>query len=460
MLEFVQKIKPENVFIVLASIFGLIFLFVVPPTQVPDEIVHFYKAYQVSEGKFLGQVQGKLAGDYLPKSLELFGVDLEKQKIPFHPETKLSIPVLLAELNRPLQPKKQVFVDFRGALLYSPVPYLPQALGIALGRLFSLPPLVLFYLGRLFNLAVWIALIQLAIRWVPVHKWVWTLLALTPMSVFLGASLSADAPTNALAFLLIAITLRFALDIRGPLQNKDFVLLFSIGLLLALSKQGYFLLGLLVLLIPVERFGSLHRKLAVSLLFVGLYVVVTLGWTWLGRHLFVPNMSGVGVSPQAQLIHSLKHPDRMLGVLVKTYNLNITYYVDSWIGVLGWVDTRLPDYLYTFFRVLIIAVALVDVQIRPELKVSQRLLIGVVFLAGVGLILATGYLFFTPLGKGRILGIQGRYFIPFMPLLLLLFYNRKLQIPKGVLISVVTISTLLGLALATQTLIIRYYIPV
>jgi uncharacterized membrane protein len=459
-MKFVDKIKPESVFIVLASVFGLLFLFVVPPSQVPDEMVHFYKAYQVSEGRFLGKTQDELAGDNLPDSLRMFGRALINQNLPFHPENKQSIPLLLAELSQPLNPGKQAFVDFRGALLYSPVPYLPQAFGIALGRLLSLPPIILFYIGRLFNLAVWIALIQLAIRWIPLHKWVLALLALTPMSVFLGASLSADASTNALAFLLIAIILKFSFVGDEPLQNKDFALLFAVGILLSLSKQAYLFLGVLILLIPIERFGSLQRKLAISLLFVGLCTAATLGWTWLGRHLFISNMVESGVAPQAQLVYLMKHPYRIFDVLSKTYYASFAFYLDSWIGVLGWVDTRLPDYVYSIFKVLILVIALLDVQIQYKLKIPQRLLIGATFLAGAGFVLATSYIFFTPLAKGRILGVQGRYFIPLMPLFLLLLYNRKLWLPKGIMAGAVTISALLGLAFAAQALIVRYYIPV
>jgi uncharacterized membrane protein len=459
-MKFINKIKPENVFIVLASIFGLIFLFVVPPIQVPDELAHFNKAYQVSEGKFFGEVQGKLAGDYLPESLNLFGATLLSQGIYSHPEIKQSIPMLMAELSRPLNPGKQAFVDFRGALLYSPVPYLPQAFGIALGRLLSLPPIILFYLGRLFNLAVWIALIQLAIRWVPLHKWVWVLLALAPMSLFLSASLSADAPTNALAFLLIAVTLKFAFVGDEPLQNKDLALLFTVGILLALSKQAYLLLSGLVLLIPIKRFGSLRRKLMISLIFIALCVAASLGWTWLGRHLFVPNRVGAGVSPHGQLVYLLKYPGQIFNVLSKTYYSYFAFYLDSWVGVLGWLDTRLPDYFYTIFEGIVLAVALVDMQVQYQFKISQRLLIAATFLAGVGFILGTSYIFFTPIGKGRILGVQGRYFIPLMPLFLLLLYNHRLRLPRAILVGVVTLFALLVLALTTQVLIIRYYVPV
>ena len=51
-----------------------------------------------------------------------------------------------------------MFVDFAAAAVYPPVPYIPSAIGIRVGRLFGASPFVLVLLARLAELAAFIAL--------------------------------------------------------------------------------------------------------------------------------------------------------------------------------------------------------------------------------------------------------------------------------------------------------------
>ena len=60
-----------------------------------------------------------------------------------------------------------MFVDFAAAAVYPPVPYLPSAIGIRIGRLFGASPFILVLLARLADLAAFIALVALAIRRLP-----------------------------------------------------------------------------------------------------------------------------------------------------------------------------------------------------------------------------------------------------------------------------------------------------
>ena len=46
-----RNIQPEKAFLVLALIFGIAILCINPPFQVPDEQVHFYKSYALTDGQ-------------------------------------------------------------------------------------------------------------------------------------------------------------------------------------------------------------------------------------------------------------------------------------------------------------------------------------------------------------------------------------------------------------------------
>lgn len=45
--------KIENIFILFALLFGLLFVFVTPPFQSVDEQAHFFRAYGISSGQFV-----------------------------------------------------------------------------------------------------------------------------------------------------------------------------------------------------------------------------------------------------------------------------------------------------------------------------------------------------------------------------------------------------------------------
>ena len=59
-----------------------------------------------------------------------------------------------------------------------------------------------------------------------------------------------------------------------------------------------------------------------------------------------------------------------------------------------------------------------DDREAPRLPASTRAVLAGVGLLGVLAIPALLYVSATPLGAGRVIGIQGRYFLPFLPLAL------------------------------------------
>ncbi len=69
---------------------------------------------------------------------------------------------------------------------------------------------MIIYLARFANLLLYVLIVYSAIKLTPVHKWVFFLLALMPMTLYEAASLSADSFTIAVSFLLIALFLKFS----------------------------------------------------------------------------------------------------------------------------------------------------------------------------------------------------------------------------------------------------------
>jgi len=254
-----SRIIPEYAFLGVSLVFGLLMVMVTPPFQVPDEPSHLYRSYQISEFNIFKYK------DDVPQSLIQLASISNRMKFMAHEKT--SKKEILALANIKLNPENRTSAESPNYIM----PYLPQAFGIFIGKLFHLEPLWLFYLGRVFNLLVSVILIFIAIKTTPVLKWLFFLLSIMPMTVYQMSSLSYDALTISLSFLLIATILNYALNEAKVIRVRDIMILFLISIILASAKPPYYIIAFSFLIIPVKKFGSWKKFLFV---FAGLAAAI------------------------------------------------------------------------------------------------------------------------------------------------------------------------------------------
>jgi uncharacterized membrane protein len=364
--------------------------------------------------------------------------------------------------NIPLRPQETQFTFFGNTALYSAVPYLPQAFGIALSNLLNLPPLYAMYAGRLCNLLAWLGLVYLAIRIAPAFKWVLALLALTPMSIHLAGSLSADPVTYGLAYLLLATVLHHALRAEPTTMptGRSIAYVATLAVLVTLCKSAYVVLAALVAMIPPSRFGSSWRYLGSVAAVLAVAAVVLAWWTAMVNHLFIPRYSPEPAPPVSQLAYIMGHPLIFLNAIADTLLLNYQDYWRMFIGRLGWLDTPLPHWLTASYSIVLVGAALLDHRPGLELVVWQKAGLAVVASSTVLLMYTALYLQWNTVGSPIIEGVQGRYLIPVAPLVLLLLYNHRLQIsaPGAVVATAVGLFTGLALVQSLYILVLRYYV--
>jgi len=406
--------------------FGGLLLAITPPFQAPDEQVHFYRAYQVSDGGLIAEKRGGKSGGWLPESLP--AIIGPYMRLRHHPRRKTTVDVILATFAIPLDRSSRRFVSFETSAVYTPIPYLPQSLGISLGKALDLGPLTLLYLGRGANLIVSLLLLLLAVRVAPAFKWVFVLLAVMPMAAFQMASVSADAFTNAIALLFTAMILRLALT-ESNVDARALAALLAASLLLSLSKHAYSALLLLFLAIPVSRLGSPRRYLAVFASLVALNAAALAGWAFVMEGVYAPPAWLNHVDPAAQLRWIAANPIQFSGILLERYSVpGARVYLDLMVGrVLGWMDAPIPYAVIKSYQFVLIAAALFDS--RTEIRMGARIKIVAlaVVLVGLAVIGTMAYVGGSAVGANRIRSLQGRYFIPLSPLLLLMLYNRTLR---------------------------------
>jgi uncharacterized membrane protein len=458
-----QQLSSDSVFLAVAGVAGLAFCIITPPFQVPDEIAHYYRAYQVSEGHLVARPANGGYGDLLPE-------DMEKQvkglvgTVGFNPETKYDAGKSWRNLRQPLDSKRLSEVDFENTAAYSPMAYMPQAVGVGAARTLKLSLVAQLFLGRLVNLAVWIALVFCAIRLIPFGKWALFALALTPMSLFEAASVSPDALVNGSAFLFAAVCLRLILATRA-ITRWEYTWLVVPVVIFALTKVVYLPLTALLILVPAKNFGSSRKKwifitaaLMTGLLLAGL-------WNYRVRHIQELALAkaraevGSEITPRQQLKFITSNPTAYVRAILNSYVTTRGDHIEQeFIGVLGWLDTKIPLWITTL-DIVLIAYCLASIQIPRGPTLRER---AVTFLAAfVSLVGATTalYVYYTPVGYLYVVGLQGRYLIPLSPLLIPLAANLDTSVrpPDGSLKVIAAVTSVTVLMLSLCVLFFRYY---
>ncbi|MCX6304476.1 MAG: DUF2142 domain-containing protein [Bacteroidetes bacterium] len=424
------RIVPEWIFLFIALPAATIFAFITPPLQVPDEGSHFSRAYEIAEFNFFNKDQTGPAS--MTRLDSAFG------HLHFLAGEKTSLADIKKHIGVKLEPALRVPISPPAYTL----PYLPQALGIFIGRVTDSSPLALMYLGRIFNLLISILIMFFAIRIIPQFKWIFLLLALMPKTLFLFGSLSYDSLTISLSFFTTAVFFYYAFACERNIRIKDLAVMAFLVLLLLFCKPPYFILALLFFFIPPKKFGYLYKYILISIGVVVILLVVLKGGPIALNYFSGPDAAQqvnaatpadstiklpvIRPDDQIKLIKS-DIPAYFKLILRSGFDYYRAYILKSFVGVLGWIDVELPDLLTYTYLLLILFSALALSGDNVKLGLTKKTLL-LILLAITFVIVETAmYVYATRPGRDRVFGVQGRYFIPMAPLFFMLFYNRYLN---------------------------------
>ncbi len=419
------EFDPIRCFLPIALVTGLLYSGAVPAFRGADEELHFYRAYEISCGHIGSENRDGQGGRELPADFLRVKPD-NFLEFDFHQ--------LGDKLQVELHPEEKAFIAFNTAAVYSPVQYLPQAAGIAVGRLFRFPPIALVYCGRIGNLLFWIFACYVALRWLRGAPVIY-LLGLLPSMLHSSSVLSADGVTTGLILLFVTDIIRLAyFERERQLSRKDFLTLFGLGIGLSLCKIVYVPFCFLILLLPRNQFASpWHRKKVLGS-FLGLCLFANLAWTAYGLQFL--NETNPGVDGGQQLIFILTHPIRYLGILLHTVAGNFNFYLQTVIGA-NFCLFDVPIYIWITNCYLLLLGYLAVFHNPLEAggyrieKQHRRIALGILITVFV-LIHTSLYIQWNPVGVGFIDGMQGRYFTPFLCLLPFFFRKRSSYRPEKI----------------------------
>jgi uncharacterized membrane protein len=466
---------PVLFFSTFSIFFGLLFVFLTPPFQNPDEFIHFARSYEVSELKtsqlhYNGKVYIK--GSEMPKSILQTNITTRLYKLARYPDVppahKYSWHQTIKALKTPLAKSQVQFLDTADRPQYLQLLYIPQALVIKVLSLFNTPVIAMLYATRIACLLVWVGMGSLAISILRLNQFKLGLAAvlLIPMFITTAAIPGIDAILTGLTVLYLVLIANAVVE-KEKLNNKNLAVLALILSAMTLAKPVYVVFGLLVYALKVKASGVKGFLYRSTLLVVP--ALIYLVWVSITKDtrgpIFVDSISIAHADPSTQAAYLIPNILNFVQPFVNTLLLgwgdNIFV---STIGEFGKLDTPLPllfvglGYLLVFLAVFVGKDNKKTQKITSGTKLPIKLLIGGALLSYIVGVYLSMYIFSTPPHEKIITGIQGRYLLPLFPLLVL-FVNKDLVTMRAKIYENLMIFLPLILLVASVVVVfLRYYV--
>jgi uncharacterized membrane protein len=400
----------KHFFVVISVVFGSIYVVLIPPFQSPDEPNHFLRAWQISEGHFWPErTTDARLGAYFPPELQVFIDSFSYLKNDY--SARISVQKIRNHPFFEREPQGRVFQDFANTAVYAPMAYLPQATAMAILRPLGINPLHLLYGARWANLMVWIVLVYAALQLLGPSGGVLCIVALLPASLVVSASCNPDVWVNGLIFWVLAAFWAQKEKIGNGVA------------LLLVGVQKLITIPFLLLYWFSGPKSSLRWFWAVVIL------SGSLAWGLYAQNLFIPydqyhphfrdsQTLNEGVDPGAQVRYILEHPVRFSLLAGHSFIEGIPSICAHMTGKFGWEK----NYIGSVWMVLL-WLAMLGLALTSPLQWSkrQRGIALVISMLYVGLFSVTMYALWHSVGSSTLGNLQGRYFVPILPLLLLAF---------------------------------------
>lgn len=397
------------VIIFLAALSGIALSFMQPALNAPDEVYHWQRAVQVSHGQLLADRQGG----------QNYGGEIDAAALEFarwangHFQRSSSFGLSqVRQLSASLKTTTgMATASFPSSASYSPLVYLPQALGIAAARTLGGGVFPQLIAGRIANLLIYLTLVAVAVRVAPCGRRLLLVLALTAPALQLVASVSGDPLNFALPALLFAWCLRLRLAAAATLSRQARTGLGLLLVSLSLIKPVYLLLAAIALLVPARHFGGRRGQIVFLATAFGTGLALTLAWN--AAYPFVPGLYwGTGVDPKAVLFQVLHAPGAAMAYLAHSLSHQLPImWLDAWGRMGGYPPpfmTNAPQTLSWAGLATTVALAVSEGHTPRDLRAAalmtalSALFVIVVFLAF--------WFAFSPPDASVIQGLQGRYF--------------------------------------------------
>ncbi len=446
-------------FVIVALLVGEIFSFGIPRWQVPDEVVHLKYISQAFQNEAI-----------YTNIIDNMGIPLGVMET--NPECQVNLEEMFDAMTK--VPEYSVEEMMPQGVTLLAIKHLPASAGMFLGILLQLPAFWVIQLGELFSLCFYVAICACALKVCPFKKNILALIMLSPMMMQQAASISYDASVNALVFWVISYALYVRFE-KERIELKELLFLLIPWLVITYIKLPYTLIILLGLMFPLKMFHVKLGEFELEERFIRKYRWIALG------ALLVIMAGGIYVLRDNRFVQVIiglvSHPGRTLYLLKNTFLMTRQQILTSSVGNFGWLSAPVSYNFTLFFYLATLGIAVVgtDGSYR-KIKRWDRVVIWAMFLSLLLLVAFSMvnhgimvYYYGTELSTetydiheglyviNHIGGIQGRYYMPFVPLVFLQvggmnWVNKKFTQVVPLVLLVITY------AVSAQVILERFWI--
>lgn len=424
--------------ITIYAIIGSLYVFLIPPFQPPDENSHFLRLISISRGNIYPESINGQYGHMLPESLNNFiakhliingKTDEKYGYADWYADSHAQIPV----------EEKLVFSGF-SASGFSPIYYLPQFVGLSVGRLLYFTAenynwQSKLYFARLGALLFTVLTGFLVLYLAPSMQFTLLSILFMPMSLAMSSAISADPILNCASIIWLACILRLKSG-KGITPIVALAVYFSV-FIISHVKVVYAPLLLLIWLVKPSLLKS-DFSLLIKGILLSSFIGLSLSFIVFPQHTPVE----LALSTKAQGEFLFNHPVAALLIPFKTLFEYKQFYFISLFANFGSLDTNLPFSIVVLMAFSFFVIAILERlnSFEKILSINDLLILAaVVFLVIIGIFDAT-YMIWTSHTKGVgvpfVDGVQGRYFIPLLPYLMLFFYAIPVNIKNSAALNI------------------------
>ena len=425
-----EKFKIENIFLLLSITIGILLIFIVPPFQSPDEDSHFTKSYLIATGKFFPKMVDKKVGYYIPAEMN----DYINHKLEFmgNRNMKYTYEDVYYEQLLSNSYTQKIFKDISTSKT-TPIAHLAPAIGVRLALFFnsfadsgSVSVAVLLQYARLFSLIVYSVLGFLAIKITPKFKKIFFTILLLPSTMYLRSMVTYDAIIIAFVALSLAKMLKLFYDKDCKFQKKDYLLFILSGYILLNIKTVYSIVFLLMFVIPNKKFGSKKDKIKSFIIMIMSVLLLTI----------LTKVCYIGLKYQENDLISLQYefvknnPLEFIKILIGNIRTQLSTQLYWMVGTFGLLDTYIPVLLVHIIYFNLIIVFIYEIlNDKLELPIWVNISYFGLIIISILSVYGSMYLNWTPqilnlIGGNEVTGVQGRYFLPYLFMIPLIFSNK------------------------------------
>jgi len=405
-----HRVILATAFALIAICLGGFFASFEPPISTYDSREHYFRTWMVAHGHIRAITFGpNRLGDQISERDKVF-VNwcwrvITGESIGYSRQELLDEVATVEAINA----NAQATVEFSNTTVQSPLNYVPQVVGMWVGKALGLDVLGTYRTSCWANLLAYVLLVMACILMLPRFAMLFACFSLMPLILVQASTQSTDGLNHAVPMLFLAFMWRLR-EGGKPVNQRHIAVMMVFSIVLCLLKQSaiVFLPGLL--LARRQQFTTWKHWIGALAACVAAGLAACLAWNLPYIHVDTAAWFNIPSNPPAQMNVFLHTP---WAFALAAFHFLADHVYQIWpLSYLHFQHKLLPDtnsWWPVATAAALILAWLLAIAEHKKRDVTGSLLLLAIAIANVLLVLFIFWIGYTPVGFQNVLYVQGRY---------------------------------------------------